>query len=67
MQLEWIKQLSKDSKNFVIAVVRNPSKAEALKPLLGSNVAVVKADLSDFDSFPVSSLGCWKEMAVTNL
>ncbi|KAH6975178.1 hypothetical protein BKA56DRAFT_733503 [Ilyonectria sp. MPI-CAGE-AT-0026] len=50
--LEWVEQLSRNSENFVIALVRNPDTAERLKPLLGPQVVAVKGDVSDFDSFP---------------
>jgi len=50
--LEWVKQLSRDPENFVIAVVRNPDSAGSLKPLLGKNVVAVKGDVVDHDSFP---------------
>ncbi|KAH7137863.1 short chain dehydrogenase [Dactylonectria macrodidyma] len=50
--LEWVEQLSQNSENFVIALVRNPDTAERLKPLLGPQVVAVKGDVSDFDSFP---------------
>jgi hypothetical protein len=53
-KLEWVRQLSQDSNNFVIAVVRNQSKAGLLNPLLGDRVAIVEGDVSDVDSFPVS-------------
>ncbi|KAE9374849.1 NAD(P)-binding protein [Stipitochalara longipes BDJ] len=49
--LEWVKQLSQDPSNFIVAVVRNPSTATQLQPLLSSKVVAVKADLGDFDSF----------------
>jgi NAD(P)-dependent dehydrogenase (short-subunit alcohol dehydrogenase family) len=51
-QLEWVRQLSLDPQNFIVAVVRNPSTSTLLQPLLGPKVVVVKADLEDFDSFP---------------
>ncbi|KAN0103441.1 NAD(P)-binding protein [Hyaloscypha variabilis] len=50
--LEWVRQLSLDPQNFIVAVVRNPSTSTLLQPLLGPKVVVVKADLEDFDSFP---------------
>ncbi|KAH9222550.1 hypothetical protein DL95DRAFT_354257 [Leptodontidium sp. 2 PMI_412] len=50
--LEWVRQLTQDPSNFVIAVVRDPSKATQLIPLLGPNVVAVKGELGDFDSFP---------------
>ncbi|KAH8697441.1 hypothetical protein BGW36DRAFT_378708 [Talaromyces proteolyticus] len=50
--LEWVQQLNQDPKNYVIAVVRNPEKATQLKALQGQNIAIVKGDVSDFDSFP---------------
>ncbi|KAH7184314.1 short chain dehydrogenase [Fusarium oxysporum] len=50
--LEWVEQLSQNSENFVIALVRNPDTAERLKTLLGPQVVAVKGDVSDFDSFP---------------
>jgi len=50
--LEWVKQLSSNAENFVIALVRNPNSAESLKPFLGRNVVAVKGDVADFDSFP---------------
>jgi len=50
--LEWVKQLSKDPNNLIIAVVRNPDKATALKPLLGPKVVPLKADITDIDTFP---------------
>ncbi|KAE8444328.1 hypothetical protein EG329_000638 [Mollisiaceae sp. DMI_Dod_QoI] len=49
--LEWVKQLSQDPQNFIIAVVRDPETVTALKPLLGPKVVVVKGDISDLDSF----------------
>ena len=52
-QLEWVRQLSQDQKNFIVAVVRNPARADLLKPLLGSGVVVVQGDVEDIDSFPV--------------
>ena len=54
LQLEWVRQLSQDPKNFVIAVVRNPDNAGLLKPLLGPSTVSVKGDIADVDSFPVS-------------
>lgn len=53
-QLEWVKQLSQDSRNFVIAVVRDPDIAHTLKPLLGPKTVAVKSDISDLDSLSVS-------------
>ncbi|KAL7758416.1 hypothetical protein ACKLNR_010843 [Fusarium oxysporum f. sp. zingiberi] len=50
--LEWVEQLSQNSENFVIALVRNPDTAERLKPLLGPQVVAAKGDVSDFSSFP---------------
>jgi hypothetical protein len=52
-QLEWVKQLSRDPENFVVALARNPDSAQGLKPLLGQNVVAVRGDVADFDSFPV--------------
>jgi hypothetical protein len=54
-QLEWVKQLSQDPQNFIIAVVREPGTAELLKPLLGPNVVAVKGNISDLNSFSVRS------------
>ena len=48
-----MKQLGQDPNNFIIALARNPDKATQLKPLLGPNVVPLKADIADFDSFPV--------------
>jgi len=50
--LEWVKQLSRNQENFVIALVRNPDSAQNLNPLLGQNVVTVKGDVGDFESFP---------------
>lgn len=52
-KLEWVKQLSQDPNNFVVAVVRNPDKADLLAPLLGPRVVSVQGDVADIDSFPV--------------
>ncbi|POR34387.1 Putative oxidoreductase [Tolypocladium paradoxum] len=49
--LEWVRQLSDDGQNLVVAIVRNPENAKQSETLLRSNVAVVKGDLSDLDSF----------------
>ncbi|KND94000.1 putative oxidoreductase [Tolypocladium ophioglossoides CBS 100239] len=49
--LEWVRQFSDDGQNLVVAIVRNPENAEQSKTLLRPNVAVVKGDLSDLDSF----------------
>lgn len=51
-----MKQLTKEPKNFIIAVVRNPDAATELKPYLGTSVVVVKGDTSAVDSFPVRPL-----------
>lgn len=56
LQLEWVRQLTKDPKNFIIAVVRNPDTATELKPYLGASVVPVKGDTSAIDTFPVRSL-----------
>ena len=53
-KLEWVRQLSQDSNNFIFAVVRNPGNAGLLKPLLGVRGAIVEGDVTDIDSFPVS-------------
>jgi hypothetical protein len=53
VKLEWVKQLSQDPKSFIIAVVRNPDKAELLQPLLGTGVVAVEGDIADIDSFQV--------------
>ncbi|KFX99382.1 hypothetical protein V490_01819 [Pseudogymnoascus sp. VKM F-3557] len=50
--LEWVKQLSQDPNNFVVAVVRNPDKADLLAPLLGPRVVSVQGDVADINSFP---------------
>lgn len=50
--LEWVRQLGQDPKNFIIALVRNPEKADLLKPLLGSKIVSLQGDISDIDSFP---------------
>ncbi|RFU25163.1 hypothetical protein B7463_g11177, partial [Scytalidium lignicola] len=50
--LEWVRQLSLDPNNFIIAVVRSPSKAVQLKDLLGPNIVCVQGDVTDVDSFP---------------
>jgi hypothetical protein len=55
LKLEWVRQLSQDPKNFIIAVVRNPDKADLLTPLLGPRVVSVQSDVTDIDSFPVGS------------
>lgn len=53
-KLEWVRQLSQDPTNFIIAVVRNPDKIELLRPFLGrETVIAVKGDVSDIQSFPV--------------
>jgi hypothetical protein len=59
VKLEWVKQLSQDPKSFIIAVVRNPDKAELLQPLLGTGVVAVEGDIADIDSFQVRT-----EMAI---
>jgi hypothetical protein len=48
-----VKQLAQDPQNFVISVVRDPSKATQLQPHLGPRVVAIKADLGAFDSFPL--------------
>jgi hypothetical protein len=48
-----VRQLGQDPKNFIIALVRNPEKADLLKPLLGSKIVSLQGDISDIDSFPV--------------
>jgi len=50
--LEWVRQLSQDPKNFIIAAVRNPDNATLLKPLLSSRVVSIQGDVADIDSFP---------------
>ena len=52
-KLEWVRQLSQDPKNFIIAAVRNPDTATLLKPLLSSRVVSIQGDVADIDSFPV--------------
>jgi hypothetical protein len=52
-QLEWVRQLSSNPENLIIALVRNPDSAHQLKPLLGTNVVAVRGDVVHFDSFPV--------------
>ncbi|KAJ2980325.1 hypothetical protein NQ176_g2710 [Zarea fungicola] len=49
--LEFVRQLSGNPDNFVIGVVRNPSKARESDVLSRSNVALVQADLSKLDTF----------------
>ncbi|PNY20396.1 Uncharacterized protein TCAP_07428, partial [Tolypocladium capitatum] len=49
--LEWVRQLSDDGQNLVVAVVRNPENAKRSDTLLRHNVTVVKGDMSDLDSF----------------
>jgi hypothetical protein len=53
LKLEWVRQLGQDPNNFIIALVRNPEKADLLKPLLGSKIVSLQGDISDIDSFPV--------------
>ena len=53
VKLEWVRQLSQDSKNFIIALVRNPEKADLLQPFLGSRVVAIEGDVTNVDSFPV--------------
>lgn len=53
LKLEWVRQLSQDPQNFIIAIVRNPSKADLLTPLLGSRVITIQGDVADINSFPV--------------
>jgi NAD(P)-dependent dehydrogenase (short-subunit alcohol dehydrogenase family) len=55
LKLEWVRQLSQDPENSIIAVVRNPDKADLLTPLLGSRVVSVQGDVADNDSFLVGS------------
>ncbi len=55
-KLEWVKQLSKDPNNFIIAVVRNPENVELLNPFLGPAAITIKGDITDIDSFPVHYL-----------
>jgi len=50
--LEWVRQLSQDPNNFIIALARNPDTATQLKPLLGPNVVPLKADITKLDTFP---------------
>jgi len=50
--LEFVKQLSQDPQNFIIAVVRNTQTATNLKSLLGPKVVAVKGDITDVDSLP---------------
>ncbi|KAH0602174.1 hypothetical protein MHUMG1_01053 [Metarhizium humberi] len=51
--LEWARQLSESTENFVIAVVRDAKKAQQSETLSRSNVAIVTADLSKLETFPV--------------
>lgn len=53
-QLEWARQLSNDGQNLVVAIVRNLESAKQPETLRRPNVAVVKGDLSDLDSFSVN-------------
>jgi hypothetical protein len=53
VKLEWVRQLSQDPKNFIIALVRNPEKADLLRPFLGSRVVAIEGDVANVDSFPV--------------
>ncbi|KID85250.1 NAD(P)(+)-binding proteins & short chain dehydrogenase [Metarhizium guizhouense ARSEF 977] len=45
--------LSESTENFVIAVVRDAKKAQQSETLSRSNVAIVTADLSKLETFPV--------------
>jgi uncharacterized protein YbjT (DUF2867 family) len=54
VKLEWVRQLSQDSNNFIIALVRNPEKADLLRPFLGPGVVAIKGDVANVNSFPVS-------------
>lgn len=56
IKLEWVKQLSLEPQNFVIAVVRNIDISTLLKPLLGPRVVAIQANISDFDYLPVRNL-----------
>jgi uncharacterized protein YbjT (DUF2867 family) len=53
VKLEWVRQLSQDPKNFIIALVRNPEKADLLRPFLRPGVVAIEGDVSNVDSFPV--------------
>jgi hypothetical protein len=53
IQLEWVKQLRQDPKNLIIAVVRNPDKADLLNPFHGPGLVTVQGDVADTKSFPV--------------
>jgi hypothetical protein len=53
VKLEWVRQLNQDPKNFIIALVRNPEKADLLRPFLGSGVVAIEGDVTNVDSFPV--------------
>ncbi|KID60997.1 NAD(P)(+)-binding proteins & short chain dehydrogenase, partial [Metarhizium hybridum] len=50
---EWVRQFSESTENFVIAVVRDAKKAQQSETLSRSNVAIVTADLSKLETFPV--------------
>ncbi|EXU96719.1 short chain dehydrogenase family protein [Metarhizium robertsii] len=51
--LEWVRQLSESTENLVIAVVCDAKKAQQSETLSRSNVAIVTADLSKPETFPV--------------
>jgi NAD(P)-dependent dehydrogenase (short-subunit alcohol dehydrogenase family) len=53
VKLEWVRQLSQDPKNFIIALVRNPEKADLLQPFLGSGVVAIESNVTNVDLFPV--------------
>jgi hypothetical protein len=53
MQVEWVKQLSSDPNNLILAIARDPDNATALKPFVGPQVVPIKGDIADIESFPV--------------
>lgn len=56
MQVEWVKQLSSDPNNLVLAIARDPDNATALNPFVGSQVVPIKGDITDIESFPVRQI-----------
>ena len=56
---EFVRQLSKDTRNTVFALVRNPDDATDLRDLVNAstnkNIHVVKADLDSLKSLEVST------------
>lgn len=55
-QLEFVRQLSADKRNTVIAVVRNEKTADQLLAIRTENIHILEADIVDHVALDVSPL-----------